>query len=107
MFAKFNLDSIYSNNSDRIRVGKYIEEFQKKFKTKNYTILRTPDRVNLIGEHIDYSNLPVFPAGIEKDIYIIFPPSDNNLITITSFGDKFPKETFQLTRNLQSFTQGH
>lgn len=107
MFAKFNLDSIYSNNSDKIRVGKYIEEFQKKFKTKNYTILRTPGRVNLIGEHIDYSNLPVFPAGIEKDIYIIFKPSDNNLITITSFGEKFPKETFQLTRNLQSFTQGH
>lgn len=32
--------------------------------------MRAPGRVNILGEHVDYSLFPVLPAAIEQDILI-------------------------------------
>lgn len=36
--------------------------------------LSVPGRANLIGEHIDYHNLPVLPIAIQKQIVVAFQP---------------------------------
>src|SRR5215472_13820131 len=48
--------------------------------------LSVPGRVNLIGEHIDYHNLPVFPMAIRRRISIAVRPRTDRLIRITSSG---------------------
>ena len=43
--------------------------FHDKFK-EDALIVRSPGRVNIIGEHTDYNNGFVLPAAIDKAIYI-------------------------------------
>ncbi|HWB91839.1 MAG TPA: galactokinase [Puia sp.] len=47
------------------------EKFQQVFGTKDYLAVRSPGRVNLIGEHTDYNNGFVLPAAIDKAIYMV------------------------------------
>ncbi len=48
------------------------------------TIISVPGRVNLIGEHIDYHNLPVLPMAIQRRIAIAFRPRTDLLVRVHS-----------------------
>jgi galactokinase len=46
-------------------------------------LIRSPGRVNLIGEHTDYNNGYVLPAAIDKSIYFAIAPSkDRHCIVV-------------------------
>ena len=58
------------------------ETFKKKF-GENPLLVRSPGRVNLIGEHTDYNQGFVLPAAIDKAvIFAIAPRSDRTCHTI-------------------------
>jgi galactokinase len=46
------------------------EKFKTSFSVSDPLIVRSPGRVNLIGEHTDYNNGFVLPAAINKAIYM-------------------------------------
>ncbi|KAK2459880.1 hypothetical protein APHAL10511_008080 [Amanita phalloides] len=76
-----NLQDLYGSlgtSLDHItRWDNLAKEFQERFGKKPTYIARAPGRVNLIGEHIDYSLLGVLPAAIERDILIACAPHDS------------------------------
>lgn len=45
-------------------------EFRQRFGSDSELLVRAPGRVNLIGEHTDYSHLPVLPAAIDRALYL-------------------------------------
>jgi len=52
-------------------VGEYrVPEQLKKFVTGKTIIVRSPGRINLIGEHTDYNDGFVLPAAIDKAVYV-------------------------------------
>ncbi len=52
-------------------MGEYrVPDQLKQFVTDNTIVVRSPGRINLIGEHTDYNNGFVLPAAIDKAVYV-------------------------------------
>lgn len=59
------------------RYKSLVAAFEGKYGCKPSHLTRAPGRVNLIGEHVDYSGYGVLPMAIEQDIAIAFRPNDS------------------------------
>ena len=80
-----------------------LEEFQKTFKTNQNQIFFyfAPGRINLIGEHTDYTGGLVCPAGIECGTYIIAQKNDSTKINIGSLNFDGKIESFDTKEELR------
>ncbi|KAJ3000400.1 galactokinase [Globomyces sp. JEL0801] len=90
-----NLNSIYSNPTDS-RLQSIKNKFSSTFNSTPLFYVRSPGRVNLIGEHIDYSGYSVLPMAIEKDtiMAVSATQSQNPTVEIANVLDKYPKRLF-------------
>lgn len=62
---------------------KVLQDFKKNF-NEEPTIVRSPGRVNIIGEHTDYNNGFVLPAAIDKAIYVAVSARNDDKIKLYS-----------------------
>lgn len=63
------------------------ESVLKKFKelfNEDPLLVRSPGRVNLIGEHTDYNMGFVLPAAIDKAIYFAITPRNDETCSVFS-----------------------
>lgn len=69
---------------------KLVSTYQKIFGAKPL-VVRSPGRVNIIGEHTDYNEGFVLPAAIDKAVYVAVEKRPDDLIILHSidFKDKF------------------
>jgi len=58
--------------------------FEERFGVAPEALLRAPGRVNLIGEHTDYSHLPVLPVAIAQGLSIAVSPTGDGVIEAVS-----------------------
>ncbi|KAF8547429.1 galactokinase gal [Imleria badia] len=105
-----NLEEVYQNLGTSLKHAKRWDNLANEFKTKfgrtPAYIARAPGRVNLIGEHIDYSLFGVFPAAIEHDILIACAPRTPASVNDHTPGHvvaenlqrKYPRQIFAPTR---------
>lgn len=64
--------------------------FERAFSFPPSFIVRAPGRINLIGEHTDYNNGFVFPAAIDRYVYLAFSAnllSTNSRVIAKDLGD--------------------
>lgn len=78
-----------------------IKRFQETYFTKPDFISRSPGRVNLIGEHIDYADFAVLPMAIDVDMLCAVKilrndPQKNPSITLTNSDRRFAQRKFDL-----------
>src|SRR5208283_5020359 len=52
--------------------------------------VRAPGRVNLIGEHTDYSGLPVMPIAIDRSTIVVVAPRDDAIVKLRNLDPHFP-----------------
>ncbi|KAK0180630.1 hypothetical protein PV327_002993 [Microctonus hyperodae] len=72
------------------RLAKLSDHFLSRFKHKATFFARVPGRVNLIGDHIDYSGFAVCPMAIEQDVIVAASQSNNSGLYFTNLNNIYP-----------------
>jgi galactokinase len=73
-----------------------IASYFRKNYSESFKIIKSPGRVNIIGEHTDYNLGYVLPASIEKAIYFAVNLNNSEEINIETFLTSPEKITFKL-----------
>ncbi|RZC71521.1 hypothetical protein C5167_034699 [Papaver somniferum] len=79
-----SLESVYGGDGGsqleeaQIRYDNLKSKFQQVFGHLPDVFARSPGRVNLIGEHIDYEGYSVLPMAIRKDTIIAIRKHDDS-----------------------------
>jgi galactokinase len=68
--------------------------------------VRAPGRVNLIGEHVDYAGLPVFPMALQYAVHIAVRPRDDRLVRVASSDPGYESREFELGPEIEPFPDG-
>uniref|UniRef100_A0A5B7AA30 Putative galactokinase 1 n=1 Tax=Davidia involucrata TaxID=16924 RepID=A0A5B7AA30_DAVIN len=113
---------IYSTLEPVYGAGSQLEEAQLRFdilKSKFIQVFghpphvyaRSPGRVNLIGEHIDYEGYSVLPMAIRQDTIVAIRKHDagesEKLIRIANVSDKYPICTYPADPNQDIDLKNH
>jgi len=90
---------------DEHLINPTIEKFKTEFKSEPEHIFLSPGRINIIGEHVDYSDGFVLPAAIDK--YICFavrklPQTKFCTIIAKDLGEKY---TFDVSMEIKPVQQ--
>uniref|UniRef100_A0A1A9W4J9 Galactokinase n=1 Tax=Glossina brevipalpis TaxID=37001 RepID=A0A1A9W4J9_9MUSC len=74
------------------RVKKLQQHYRQQFAREPDFFVSVPGRVNIIGEHVDYSGYPVLPMAIDQCIILAVGIDENsNLISLTNLENhKYP-----------------
>ncbi len=80
-------------------VNQVKDTFLRVFNSEPQIVVKSPGRINVIGEHTDYNNGFVLPAAIDKGVYIgISSRNDNNIeLYSVDYNEKYNTDTTTLT----------
>ncbi|KAK1973634.1 galactokinase [Colletotrichum cereale] len=85
------------------RWSSLLSQFRSEYGHAAAVVARSPGRVNIIGEHIDYSLYSVLPMAITADAILAFsvadtpPASDTFTLRVANAqSDKYPPRTFEV-----------
>ncbi len=68
--------------------------------------VRAPGRVNLIGEHTDYSGLPVLPVAIDRSTIVVAAPRSTGEIVLRNSERAYPPRSYRLERTIAPYPSG-
>lgn len=101
-----SLDEVYSNTTpgalpeQRSRFKNLIDTFTREHGEKPDFVARSPGRVNIIGEHIDYSLYNVLPAAVTVDVLVavkVKERTNETRIKVANTNDtKYPTAEFHV-----------
>ncbi|RCV40086.1 hypothetical protein SEVIR_9G022900v4 [Setaria viridis] len=89
-----SLEPVYGEGSQldeaRLRFARLGDRFQAVYGARPALFARSPGRVNLIGEHIDYEGYSVLPMAIRQDMIVAIRKSDSGQVRVSNVDDKYP-----------------
>ena len=87
---------------DALRVA-----FEARFSADPVHLSRAPGRVNLIGEHTDYNDLPVLPMALQREVRIALRPRDDGIVRVANVLDEFEPVKFEIGPGIEESPPGH
>ncbi|KAJ5094039.1 Galactokinase [Penicillium angulare] len=82
------------------RFSALVSQFNKEYNHRPDFVARSPGRVNIIGEHIDYSLYDVLPTAVSVDVIMavkVSPGNSGTTIKIANVApEKFPTREFSV-----------
>ncbi|EEH44272.2 galactokinase [Paracoccidioides brasiliensis Pb18] len=109
-----SITDVYSNDpgsgvsvssDQKLRWNNFIAQFKKLYGAAPDFVARSPGRINIIGEHIDYSLYDVLPTAVSVDVLIgikIHPAEKNqeSWAKVANITDaKFPASQFTIPKD--------
>jgi len=67
-----------AEHTDHLQI--VIDAFERRYGRAPEKLARVPGRGNIIGEHTDYSLLPVLPMAIDREVVIAVAATDEPVI---------------------------
>ena len=87
-------------------MGLLEQTFEDHFGTAPTHRSWAPGRVNLIGEHTDYNDLPVFPMALHRGVSIALKPRDDGMIVLHNQRSDFPSVEFEIQPAIPPYVRG-
>ena len=82
-------------------------EFTRAFgDTEGTFVVRSPGRVNLIGEHIDYCGLPVFPMAVNRAVWLMARPRPDAQVRVVNDDRSLGSREFEVGAKIPPFDTG-
>jgi galactokinase len=83
-----------------------IGHFRDRYGTDPTLAVRAPGRVNLIGEHIDYAGLSVFPMALQREVRILLRPRDDSIILAATADPAYGPCHFEAASEIEPYPDG-
>lgn len=91
------IKDVYADASaHEARYAGILDKFQSLYGRKPEFVARAPGRVNIIGDHIDYSYYSVLPMAIEYDFVIAVATTDDHKVSLANLDPRFSGCTFEI-----------
>ncbi len=81
--------------------------FREHFGAPPTHVARAPGRVNLIGEHTDYNDLPVLPIALQREVRIALRPRNDGQVVLHTTDSEFPTVEFEIGPGIPPESSGH
>ncbi|KAK9476804.1 ribosomal protein S5 domain 2-type protein [Lipomyces japonicus] len=97
-----SLDDVYATIDQSDRYRRLFDLFATRFGgEKPDFVARSPGRVNLIGEHIDYCYFAVLPMAVENDIVMLVrvTGANNSKVELTNSDSRFADAVFEIAQD--------
>ena len=98
-------DFSQGSEGNRLRYERLVATFEERHGRKPDFLARAPGRVNIIGEHIDYSGYAVLPMAVEQDVAMACGRNDERLLRLSNSLEAYSQHS-RSTRESPS-VQGH
>jgi galactokinase len=80
--------------------------FVAAFGSSPTVFLRTPGRINLIGEHTDYNGGFVLPVALDRDVLFLYCPRADAVVRVINVEDRYPAFSFELSAQIPPAPHG-
>jgi N-acetylgalactosamine kinase len=82
------------------------DRFLDVFGRRPTVFARAPGRVNLLGEHTDYNNLPVLPMAIDRAIRVAGVRGEDRCVRLANASEVFRRREYELSASIAPFPSG-
>lgn len=90
---------LFYSSEPYVTVSVIDQAFVQEYNENVDFISRSPGRVNLIGDHIDYNFFPVLPMAIEVDVICGVKTDIENRIILSNTNSQFQQEVIELPKD--------
>jgi galactokinase len=88
------------------RADALVQRFTAHFGRRPEVIVRAPGRINIIGEHTDYNDLPVLPMAIDRHVLVAAAARDDRRAQVANVDAQFAPRSYQLQADVRRFAAG-
>ena len=86
-------DFSQGSEQNKQRYRRLIAKFEERHGRKPDFLVRAPGRVNIIGEHIDYSGYAVLPMAIEQDVALACARNEEQALRLSNCSEAYGDHT--------------